>query len=469
MWPRYVEDTLIMAHPTSPPPSSWPKTLLSGQRYAVCGLGRNGAAVVEALLAMGAEVHAWDDNNPTLSKALTVHPSLTLAPLDDLTGFTALILSPGIAHHLPQPHPTARLAQKQHIPILSDAELLWQVTRKAGSKARFVSITGTNGKSTTTALLTHILTEAGIPAYCGGNFGTASLALPPLGDDGVYVIEMSSYMLERLEHYHACAAVLLNLTPDHLDRHGSMEGYLTAKAHVFDNMTKGDLALLGEAASWSKPLQARLTSQGLDVHTLTITDALSPEDAPFLPGPHNAQNIEACRLIARHLGLSDASIARGIRSFPGLDHRLQHIAEAKGIAFINDSKATNAEASFHALRAFPHLLWIAGGIAKEGGITNLAPVLGHVHRAFLIGQDAPLLAETLKAHNIAFEISTTLEQATRAAWAYAQASTTPLPIILSPACASFDQFRNFEERGTAFATLAHTLCHADCPAEEEAR
>ena len=441
--------------PSSPTP--WPAALLADQRYAVCGLGRNGAAVVQALLGMGATVQAWDDNKPELPAPLSSHPRLTLAPLTDLTGMEALILSPGIPHHLPRPHPTALLAQEQHVPILSDAELLWQVVRKAGSNARFVSITGTNGKSTTTALLTHILTQTGIPACCGGNFGTASLALPALGNDGVYVIEMSSYMLERLKDYHACAAALLNLTPDHLDRHGSMQGYLEAKAHVFDNMTTGDLAILGEDASWADTLRQRLDRQGVTVQTLTITQAVPEADAPFLPGQHNAQNIETCRAIARHLGLSEEQIAAGIRSFTGLDHRLQLVAQADGISFINDSKATNAEASFHALRAFPKSLWIAGGTAKEGGITSLAPLFGHVRRAFLIGQDAPLLANTLAAHGVPFEISKTLEEATRAAWAFARTQEA-LPILLSPACASFDQFRNFEERGTSFATLARRLC-----------
>ncbi len=436
---------------------TWPATLLAGRRYAVCGLGRNGAAVVQALLNLGATVQAWDDNKPELPEPLSTHPRLTLAPLVDLSCMDALILSPGIPHHLPKPHPTALLAQEQHIPILSDAELLWQVVRKAGSKARFVSITGTNGKSTTTALLTHILTQAGIPACCGGNFGTASLALPALGDDGVYVIEMSSYMLERLKDYHACASALLNLTPDHLDRHGSMQGYLDAKAHIFDNMTQGDLAILGEDASWTKALRQRLTEQGVTVRTLAITQAVPETEAPFLPGQHNAQNIETCRAIARHLGLSEDQIAAGIRSFTGLDHRLQLVAQADGISFINDSKATNAEASFHALRAFPKSLWIAGGTAKEGGIASLAPLFRHVRRAFLIGRDAPLLAETLAAHHVPFEMSETLEQATQAAWDFARTQEA-LPILLSPACASFDQFRNFEERGTAFATLARRLC-----------
>lgn len=449
MWPQHSKTALIM----SSTPLSWPSTLLQGSHYAVCGLGRNGAAVVKELLAMGATVQAWDDNNPSLPS----HPQLTLAPLDDLTGMDALILSPGIPHHLPKPHPVALLAKEQNIPILSDAELLWQVTRKAGSKARFVSITGTNGKSTTTSLLAHILTQAGIPAYCGGNLGTASLALPALGDDGVYIIEMSSYMLERLQHYHANAAVLLNLTPDHLDRHGSMAGYLEAKEHVFDRMTAEDLAVLGEDTPWVHSLLPTLKRRGVQIHTLHVQTAASQEDAPFLPGLHNAQNIEACRTIARHLGLSDTQINNGIKSFTGLEHRLQIVAQANGTQFINDSKATNAEATAHALKAYDNSLWIAGGQAKAGGIESLTPLFGRIHRAFLIGQDAPLLAQTLATHHVAYEICETLEEAARAAWAYSQAHG-PAPILLSPACASFDQFRSFEERGTKFATLAASLC-----------
>ena len=251
--------------------NGFPPNLLAGERYAVCGLGRNGAAVVQALLGMGAEVQAWDDRNADLP----AHPNLTLAPLNDLSGMTALILSPGIPHLLPKAHPVADLARTQGVQILSDAEILYRVVRKSGSKAAFVAVTGTNGKSTTTALIAHLFTMAGRPCVAGGNLGTASLALPLLPDDGVYVIEMSSYMLERLDRFHASAACLLNLTPDHLDRHGDMTGYAAAKAHVFDNMVSGDLPVIGTVAICCPPIASTATSPRLQL--------LVPSPQPFLP------------------------------------------------------------------------------------------------------------------------------------------------------------------------------------------
>lgn len=434
--------------------SSWPSALLEGQRYAVCGLGRNGASVVQTLLALGAHVQAWDDHNPTLPPPLSTHPRLTLAPLTDLRPVTALILSPGIPHSLPTPHPAAVLARSHRVPILSDAELLWRVARQAGSRTRFVAITGTNGKSTTTALLAHILNHAGIPSAAGGNLGTAALALPALGDDGVYVIEMSSYMLERLQDFHAHCAIMLNLTPDHLERHGDIEGYARAKAHVFDHMDHHDLAILGEDAPWSHALQQSLATRQIPTHTLNATEALSNEDAPMLPGRHNAQNVLACRAAARFLGVTDAVIAEALRSFPGLEHRLQYVTTIDGIAWVNDSKATNADATSHALAAYERLVWIAGGIAKEGGIDTLAPYFSHISFALLIGKDAPTLAATLAHHHVPHAIVHTLEEAVPMAVQKAQHSACTT-VVLSPACASFDQFRSFEERGDHFIKLVH--------------
>ncbi|QDH14666.1 UDP-N-acetylmuramoyl-L-alanine--D-glutamate ligase [Oecophyllibacter saccharovorans] len=439
------------------PTRPWGASLLSGKRYGVYGLGRNGRAVVEALLQNGAEVQAWDDSTPELPPA----PRLTVAPLSDLRGMEALILSPGIPHTFPAPHPVAALARAQNVPILSDAELLWQRVRQSGSKARFVSITGTNGKSTTTALLTHMLLEAGVPAVAGGNIGTAALALPLLGDEGVYVIEMSSYMLERLQTYQAEAAAWLNFTPDHLERHGGLSGYADAKRHVFDNMTAGQLAVLGEKAPWSEEVRVSLEQKGLTPVIIESPAIAAPEDAPALPGRHNAQNIAVCTAIARHLGLSDAQIAQGIRSFPGLEHRLQTVIRSPGrtgmLRFVNDSKATNAEAAAHALAACENIYWIAGGQAKAGGIESLTPLLGRVSHAFLIGQDAEMLAQTLRRHHVPYTISSTLEQAVEDAGTRAIKAGKGT-VLLAPACASFDQFPSFEVRGRRFAELAEAFC-----------
>ena len=229
--------------------SAFPSDLFAGSRFAVLGLGRNGLPAAEALAAMGAQVVAWDDSEA--ARAPSSPSLLTRADLSDdsrdikIADFDALILSPGIPHSLPQPHPVAARARAAGVPILSDAELLFQAVRRANSKARFVGITGTNGKSTTTALIAHILKTTGMAVAAGGNLGPAALALPLLGDDGVYVLEMSSYMLERLATLRFDAAAMLNLSPDHLDRHGDMAGYAAAKRAIFDRQTANDLAVIG--------------------------------------------------------------------------------------------------------------------------------------------------------------------------------------------------------------------------------
>ncbi|GBR70627.1 UDP-N-acetylmuramoyl-L-alanine--D-glutamate ligase [Gluconobacter kanchanaburiensis] len=431
--------------------SSFSPHLLTGERYAVCGLGRNGAAVVQALLGMGAQVQAWDDRNADLP----AHPNLTLAPLHNLSGMTALILSPGIPHLFPNPHPVADLARQQGIQILSDAEILYRAVRKSGSKAAFVAVTGTNGKSTTTALIAHLFTTAGRPCVAGGNLGTASLALPLLPDDGVYVIEMSSYMLERLDCFHASASCLLNLTPDHLDRHGSMGGYAAAKAHVFDNMGPQDLAVIGVDDSWCRSIASELRARGLKVIELNV-DTLPSFDGPALPGRHNAQNVGAALAVAHHLGLDDNDIRTSLKSFPGLEHRLQKIAECNGVSFINDSKATNAEAASKALASYEKVMWIAGGVAKAGGIESLTPLFGHIAQAFLIGQDATELAITLETNNVPYTLCETLEKAVPAAFSAALHQGLPV-VLLSPACASFDQFRSFEDRGSHFLRICDNI------------
>lgn len=442
---------------------SFSPTLFSDRRFAVLGLGRNGTAAVEALLGMGASVQAWDDRQA----ALPERPGLTAAPITDLAGFDALILSPGIPHRLPSPHPVAAMARAAGVPIVSDAEILYRAVRASGSKARFASVTGTNGKSTTTALLAHILTHADVPNAAGGNLGTASLALPLLPDEGVYVIEMSSYMLERLDTYHAATACLLNLTPDHLDRHGDMQGYADAKRHVFDHMDSADLAVFGGDDACSKTLAETIETHGIPVERISVTGELADltlrgdtlfrngtklfdmREASTLPGAHNAQNVAAAWAMARHLGLDDAVIATGVRGYPGLAHRQERVGTLAGVTFINDSKATNAEAAEKALGCYERVMWIAGGVAKAGGIESLVPFFPRIARAFLIGRDAPLLARTLEAHGVPCENLETLTRATGAAFDAARRENVPI-VLLSPACASFDQFSSFEERGSRF-------------------
>ena len=435
--------------------ASFPSTLFDGRRYAVLGLGRNGTAAAASLAAMGAQVTAWDDSEAGRSSAPAGSDRLIVAPLDDPSGFDALVLSPGIPHRLPAPHPFARRAIAAGLPVLSDAELLFEAVRASGSRARFAGITGTNGKSTTTALLAHLLTASGIPNAAGGNLGPAALSLPLLPDDGVYVLEMSSYMLERVQTLRFDAACLLNLSPDHLDRHGDLSGYGAAKLAIFARQTAADLAVLGRDDAWSRAQQSVLARAPARLVTISGDGGL-PGAAPALPGAHNAQNAAAAVAMALHLGATPAAIEAGLASFPGLAHRQRRIATIDGIAFVDDSKATNADAAGRALGCYDRLVWIAGGLAKAGGIEPLAPLFPRVAEALLIGRDAPLLADTLARHDVPHRILHDLRHAVPASLASARRHAAPV-VLLSPACASFDQFASFEARGIEFAAIVGSL------------
>jgi UDP-N-acetylmuramoylalanine--D-glutamate ligase len=449
--------------------------LFAGERFAVIGLGSNGQAAADALRAMGAEVTAWDDSE-------TARAAVSGVMLRDLRegdfDFDAVVLSPGIPHRLPQPHPIAARAIAAGIPIISDVELLYQAVRRSGSRARFVGITGTNGKSTTTALLAHILKQAGWNAEAGANLGPAALSLPLLPDDGVFVLEMSSYMLERLATVRFDAAAMLNISADHIDRHGDMAGYAMAKRAIFDRQTHGDLAVIGVDDHASRVMAAWLDGRSVPVvrvsgsgaskvpapdvfcHFGVLRDATGPilhlGDAIALPGAHNAQDAAAAFAMASFLGLDREQIASGIASYPGLPHRQQRIVTVDGVTFINDSKATNADAADVALNCYDRLIWIAGGMAKEGGIVPLVPHFPRIARAMLIGRDAPVFAATLAEHGVPFDMVETLDAAVPAAFAAAKREHAPV-VLLSPATASWDQFRSYEHRGERFAELAHGL------------
>ncbi len=419
--------------------------VFAGQNFAVLGLGKAGLPAALALRGMGATVSVWDDD-ATLREAATgftvMQPSHTQARLD------ALVLSPGIPHHLPQPHPQAAWAAAHGVPILIDAELLYRAVRASGSAAKFAGITGTNGKSTTTSLLAHILDVAGVPNAAGANLGPAALSLPRLSESGVYVLEMSSYMLERLATLRFDVAAMLNLTPDHLDRHGSMAGYAAAKREIFARQDAACTAVVTMEDAPSRAMAAWLDGQAAQVVRIHTGDA--PGAGPALPGAHNAQNAAVARAMARALGVGEADIIRGIASFPGLPHRQQEVASFAGVRFINDSKATNADATARAMACYPRFVWIAGGIAKAGGIADLAPYFPRIEKAFLIGRDAPTFAATLSAHGVENEIAGTLDAAVPRAHSAASSGV----VLFSPAAASFDQFLNFELRGEHFTTLA---------------
>jgi UDP-N-acetylmuramoylalanine--D-glutamate ligase len=426
-------------------------TLFRGKRFAVVGLGKNGLPAALGLRAMGAEVVAWDDNAAARAAAVGVE---VRDPCLGAFDFDALVLSPGIPHRLPRPHPAAERALTAGVPIWADVELLYQAVRLSGSRARFVGITGTNGKSTTTALLAHILERAGLPVAAGANLGPAALSLPLLPHHGVYVLEMSSYMLERLARMRFDAAVNLNLSPDHLDRHGDMATYAKAKRAVFDRQTADDLAVVGVDDPRSREMAASLGRPVVRVSGADVPLAVGAA----LPGMHNAQNAAAATAVARFFGVADTVIAEGLVSYPGLPHRQQLVATVDGVAFVNDSKATNADASERALVCYDRVVWIAGGMAKDGGIEPLAPLFPRIARALLIGRDAGMFAETLTRCGVAFDMVGTLEAAVPAAFAAAKACGTPL-VLLSPACASWDQFTGYDQRGDRFAELARGLAH----------
>ena len=485
--------------------SMFSPTLFRGKRFAVVGLGKNGLPAALGLQAMGAEVVAWDDNPAARAAAAAPQPCVSWAPssvswpglarppttfprgnedvggrakpghdmgvdaghdtdtnalvIRDLTvgefDFDALVLSPGIPHRLPKPHPMAERAIAAGVPILSDVELLFQAVRASGSKARFAGITGTNGKSTTTALLAHILAHAGIAVAAGANLGPAALSLPLLPQDAVYVLEISSYMLERLATLRFDAAAMLNLSADHIDRHGDMAGYAMAKRAIFDRQTGDDLAVIGVDDAGSRDMAAWLDTRPARV--VRVSSEMAPlVQGIALPGAHNAQNAAAATAMARFFGVSDDAIAEGLGSYPGLPHRQQRIVTVDGVTFINDSKATNADAAEVALVCYDRVIWIAGGMSKEGGIEPLVRHFPRIAKAVLIGRDAPDFASTLKREGVAFDSVGTLEAAVPAAFAAAKACDAPV-VLLSPACASWDQFTGYDQRGDRFADLARGL------------
>jgi UDP-N-acetylmuramoylalanine--D-glutamate ligase len=450
-------------------------TPFSGQRIAVVGLGRAGLPAALRLAQWGAEVVAWDDGAPAreaAERAGVAVRDLSSVPFR----FDALLLSPGIPHTLPRPHPVAEHAAAARVPVLADAEFLYRAVRASGSPARFIGITGTNGKSTTTALVHHLLTGAGLPAEVGGNLGPAALGLNILGPGGHYTLEMSSYMLERLATIRFNLGVMLNLSPDHLDRHGSMAGYAAAKANIFARQQSGDLGVLGQDDELSRAMAGAVRSRLVPVSGLrrvqsgvwaegaSLRDGVGEiadlREAPALPGAHNAQNAAAAAAVALDAGLTRAQLAAGLRTFPGLPHRQERVGTLGGVLFVNDSKATNADSAARALASYDRVVWIAGGIAKDGGIESLAPFFSRIARALLIGRDAPALAETLAAHGVPHEVAGTLDDAVGAAAAAARSGAAPV-VLLSPACASFDQFTGFDARGDRFRALVRRMIADD--------
>jgi len=447
------------------------------QTVAVLGLARSGLAAAQALKLGGARVLAWDDAADKRKAAENSGLALTDLSKHGLADAKALVLSPGIPHTYPKPHPAAELARRAGLPIIGDIELL----ALACKEARFAGITGTNGKSTTTALIAHILKQAGRNVAVGGNLGFPALLLEALGENGIYVLELSSYQLELTSSLALDVAVLLNVTPDHLGRHGGMAGYVEAKKRVFRNQGSAQSAIIGVDDEICRGIFAALKSAGRQKTVPISANAPAPggvyvqggkliddldgnarpmldlAQMPHLPGRHNGQNAAASYAASRALGLDAAAAIAGIRSFPGLAHRQELIAEIDGVRYVNDSKATNADAAEKALACYADIYWIAGGQPKEDGIAGLAPLFPRIRKAFLIGEAAASFAKTL-AGRVPHEISGTLDQAVaNARQAALEGRRQGAVVLLSPACASFDQFRDFEERGERFRTLVAKL------------
>ncbi|MGG5889407.1 UDP-N-acetylmuramoyl-L-alanine--D-glutamate ligase [Falsiroseomonas sp. HC035] len=447
----------------------------AGERIAVVGLGRAGLPAAARLAGWGGDVTCWDDGAPARAAAEAAGFSVR-DPSAGRFDFDALLLSPGIPHLLPQPHPAAVAARAAGVPILCDVEYLFRAVRASGSAACFVGITGTNGKSTTTALLHHILCSSGRVSEVGGNLGPPALGLKMLGSDGVYTLEMSSYSLERIAKVGFNGTVMLNLSPDHLDRHGSMAGYAAAKANIFARQGSGDFAVVGQDDAWTAgmalgtaarrvPISGeRAVEGGVWAMGRSLRDEVGEiadlDQAPALPGSHNAQNAAAAAAAALALGVSRADIARGLRSFGGLPHRQELVGQIGGVRFVNDSKATNADSAARALASYDRVVWIAGGTGKEGGIESLVPLFPRIARAVLIGRDAPAFAATLTTHGVPHEVAGTLEDAVPAAAAAARAGDAPV-VLLSPAAASWDQFTGFDARGDRFRALVQAMASAD--------
>ena len=444
----------------------------------IVGFGRSGCSAAMALKAGGARVSVWDDNPDKRSKAESLGLSIINIDTVDLHSIDNIIWSPGVPHTQPQPHQLADKAKAAGHKLRCDIDLL----ASAQPNAKFIGITGTNGKSTTTALTGHVLKEAGRNISIGGNLGMPALDLDPLGADGIYVLELSSYQTELTPHLSCSTVALLNIAPDHLDRHGGLEGYIAAKTLLFENQDRGATAIIGLddpisrdifnvlkekqsiaviGVSRSAETEARVgVREGilfdkLDSKRIEITNL---KDIASLPGGHNWQNAASSYAIARTHGVSPSNIISAFKTFPGLPHRQEIVGTVTGVTFVNDSKATNADAAANAIACYNYIYWIAGGQEKEGGISSLISVLSRIRHAFLIGDAAKSFALILQAAGVAVSQHESLEDAVEQAGKQAfEDALSPATVLLSPACASFDMFENFEKRGEVFRNTVHTL------------
>ncbi|MGD9810598.1 MAG: UDP-N-acetylmuramoyl-L-alanine--D-glutamate ligase [Sphingobium sp.] len=423
-----------------------------GKRYAVLGLARSGLATVEALAASGAQVTAWDTREE--ARAEVADKAILADPLTiELQGFEGIVVSPGVPLNR---HPIADRARAAGVPIIGDIEL-FALARPTLPPHRVVGITGTNGKSTTTALIHHIIETAGIPTMMGGNIGLPILGQDPLPEGGIYVLELSSYQIDLTFSLDCDVAVLLNITPDHLDRYDGFEGYCASKARLFDMQSARHARVIAMDDEPSKSIALPLSN----VTKVHAADILPSNQArwPSLQGPHNAQNAAVALAVAHALGIPEDVIQRGLETYSSLPHRMQRVAERNGVAYVNDSKATNAASTAPALAAYPpvdgkpRIHWILGGLAKTDDLDECAPYYPNIKAAYTIGEAGHMFADLLRPL-MPVNDSEMLSAAVRRAARVAEPGDI---VLLSPACASFDQFRDFEARGDAFVASVAAL------------
>lgn len=457
-----------------------PVTTFAGKTVAVFGLGGSGLASCHALKAGGADVVAGDDSAEKLAEAAKA--GFIIADLRTVSwkNFSALVLTPGVPLTHPVPHWSVLKAREAGIEVIGDIELFCRERKAHAPRAPFVAITGTNGKSTTTALIAHLMREAGFDAQLGGNIGTAILSLDPPRNGRVHVIEVSSYQIDLAPSLDPSIGILINLSEDHIDRHGNMAGYAAVKERLVAGVQVGGTAVIGVDDGWCQAIADRVEQAGTRVVRISVkrplSDGLYAEGERIvlaaaaarseiarlggigsLRGAHNAQNAACASAAALALGLTPDQIQKGLRSFPGLAHRMEQVGTRGRVLFINDSKGTNADAAARALSSFDDIYWIAGGKAKEGGIASLAEFFPRIRKAYLIGASAQEFSGTLGGA-VKHEISETLDVAVAHAARDADASGTAAPVVLlSPACASFDQFPNFEKRGARFREFVMAL------------
>src|SRR5215831_16512851 len=457
-----------------------PVTSFAGKMVAVFGLGGSGLASCHALKAGGAQVIAGDDNADNVAKA--AQAGFITANLRGVSwnNFAALVLTPGAPLTHPAPHWSVLLAREAGVEVIGDIELFCRERRRHAPDAPFVGITGTNGKSTTTALIAHLMRVAGYDTQMGGNIGTAILSLEPPRKGRVHVVEISSYQIDLSPSLDPTVGILLNLSEDHIDRHGTMAHYAEVKERLVAGVQAQGSAIVGVDDGFSRSIADRLDQSGKPVVRVSVKrplpDGIYVEHETILRaaggarseiariggigslrGLHNAQNAACAAACALALGLSQEVLQRGLRSFPGLAHRMEQVGRRGHVLFVNDSKGTNADAAAHALSSFPDIFWIAGGKPKAGGIGGLAEYFPRIRKAYLIGEAAAEFAETL-GEGVPHEISETLDVAVDHAARDAEASGLADPVVLlSPACASFDQYRNFEIRGARFRELVQAM------------